>query len=183
MKYSHTVHTISKRAGEHAAIQYDVHFRKWRQMAPLDLPWDQVNAELFSRPCHRAHLRVPPKNISRMQVPLVVHPITSAVRFKTEGFATGEPAISNTRVSSVEEGLLFGNAKKQQITQSRGMVLNQLIMLLLCVLMCFNHFCIIMTPTRYRSLWKVSVMDFPYNIRGHANPAPVVRLISNHLLC
>lgn len=47
MKYAHTIQTISKRAGDAAALYYDVEFRKWRQEAAQDLPWEQVHPELY----------------------------------------------------------------------------------------------------------------------------------------
>ncbi|XP_033757975.1 uncharacterized protein LOC117340318 [Pecten maximus] len=47
MKYAHTIQTIAKRAGDAAAIGYDMMFRKWRQANPDSLPWDQVVSELY----------------------------------------------------------------------------------------------------------------------------------------
>lgn len=47
MKYAHIVQHIGKRAGDQAAIMYDINFRKWRQASPHLLPYDQANTELY----------------------------------------------------------------------------------------------------------------------------------------
>ncbi|OWF39199.1 hypothetical protein KP79_PYT25200 [Mizuhopecten yessoensis] len=47
MKYANIIQHISRKAGDLAANHYDVNFRKCRQAAPHQLPFDQVNQELF----------------------------------------------------------------------------------------------------------------------------------------
>lgn len=46
MKHANTVQHISRKAGDQAAIAYDVTFRKWKQDAP-QLRYDEINQELF----------------------------------------------------------------------------------------------------------------------------------------
>ncbi|KAK3095856.1 hypothetical protein FSP39_020049 [Pinctada imbricata] len=47
MKYAVTISTLASQASLQAALTYDRTFREWREADPDDLPWEQVNLELY----------------------------------------------------------------------------------------------------------------------------------------
>lgn len=47
MQYAESIYNISKTAGDMAAINYDIQFRRWREADPESCPWDRKNPELF----------------------------------------------------------------------------------------------------------------------------------------
>ena len=47
MQYGLRDQNLAKEATDAAVIEYDTKFRKWRQIAPLDCPWNEMNAELY----------------------------------------------------------------------------------------------------------------------------------------
>ncbi|KAK6188630.1 hypothetical protein SNE40_004770 [Patella caerulea] len=47
MKYVLTIEKLANQASDLAAINYDKGFRQWRETCPAELPWNQVNIELY----------------------------------------------------------------------------------------------------------------------------------------
>jgi len=49
MKYASTIQKLAQQAGVGAALSYDKSFRQWKEDDPSQLPWEQLNVELFNQ--------------------------------------------------------------------------------------------------------------------------------------
>ncbi|KAK3101144.1 hypothetical protein FSP39_001261 [Pinctada imbricata] len=47
MKYANIISKLTEQASLTAALSYDRNFREWKALSPNDMPWDQINTELY----------------------------------------------------------------------------------------------------------------------------------------
>ena len=86
MKYESIIRTLSKRAGNEAALQYDKKFRMWKEGHPDLLPWGVVNHDLHNEALALGLSRAVKSNN-------ITHPVPKSVKYcfrfnNSNGFCT-----------------------------------------------------------------------------------------------